>query len=314
MTAYSWANQSRRYDASFAGQRYQGGPDKGVLHTTETTTLPGYRDGRDAPHLTGVPDFAAEEIRWYQHFDSDRPSRALVGGGAVETNNDSAFQVELVGTCTKSGPGLYWPDAPEWALSEVRLMMRRVGEDRGIPFVQPSEGWLSYPESYGTSRVRMSPHEWDDYAGWCGHQHAPYNDHGDPGDLSALFQEEDEMTPEDRKWIKDTIRSQVTYALRDDPIVSLSDAERDRIYGNHDTSPSKWTIAKAAAYLSGQTPIVRRASGTAEGILTAQAEKGRLLSPEEVEELVQSVAVRTADELADEFEVTGDVRLAPKSN
>ena len=227
----------------------------------------------------------------------------------METNNDGAFQVELVGTCSKNGPGIYWPEAPQWALDEVLLMMSRVEADRGIPHVQPSEGWLPYPDSYGNTRVRMSTKEWDDYAGWCGHQHVPYNDHGDPGDMSALFQEVDEMTPDDKAWIKQTIRSQVTYALRDDLLIPLSDDQRDRIYGNHDTSPTAWTITKAASYLSGQQPLIRKEVILARSIAEAQAAADHPLTPEDI----AAVAQATSDALSDDFEVSGDVRLQKKT-
>jgi hypothetical protein len=53
--------------------------------------------------------------------------------------------------------------------------------------------WLSYgkdprrpgitPASYGASPARMSFAQWQNFTGWCGHQHVPENDHGDPGSM-----------------------------------------------------------------------------------------------------------------------------------
>src|SRR5690606_3658218 len=47
-----------------------------------------------------------------------------------------------------------------------------------------------YPQSYGLkARQRMSGDQWETYRGWCGHQHVPENDHGDPGavDIANLL-------------------------------------------------------------------------------------------------------------------------------
>src|SRR5699024_4551413 len=54
---------------------------------------------------------------------------------------------------------------------------------QGIP-LSSSVVWAKYPGSYGEmASQRLSDSEWEEYTGWLGHQHAPENDHGDPGDL-----------------------------------------------------------------------------------------------------------------------------------
>ena len=117
----------------------------GVLHTTEGTTLPGYDGGATAPTLTAMPDIKAKKLRWYQHYDIDESARALMNkGGGVETNTANAVQVELVGTCDpkhkaswgklKAGVDyIYWPDAPDWALAELRLSVAGL--------IGPTPGW-----------------------------------------------------------------------------------------------------------------------------------------------------------------------------
>lgn len=235
MTVYSWANQSRRYDSRYPGQVYRGGPNKGVLHTTETTTLPGYQNGAQAPHLTIVPDLKAQKLVPYQHYDSARPSRALVDqAGGVQTNNDGAFQIELVGSCSKSYVakygGIFWPDPPQWAKDQLLEILAKVNSDRGIPMRGPARGWLPYPASYGSTRARMSPTEWDNFAGWCGHQHVPENDHGDPGDLSWVFaNQEDNMTPAQEAKL-DYVSKQVKAVA--ELVIKLSEREaaRDAAY------------------------------------------------------------------------------------
>lgn len=176
----------------------------GVVHTTEGRTLPDYGGGAIAPTVTGVPDITAKKIRWYQHFDTDESARALANkAGGVETNTANVFQIELVGTCddskkttwgsTRAGSDyLHWPTAPEWALAEVAWLARWLNEQHGVPLTCVRD-WLAYgpdarrpgvvPASYGASKTRMTQGEWRAFTGWCGHQHVPENDHGDPGSM-----------------------------------------------------------------------------------------------------------------------------------
>lgn len=181
----------------------------GVVHTTESRTLPTYADsqgrhGAMAPTVTGLPDIKNRKIRWYQHFDVDESARALANKlGGVETNTLNAFQVELVGTCDdryattwagkKAGVDyIHWPTAPEWALAEVAWLVRWLHDHHGIPLTCVKD-WLAYgkdprrpgitPASYGANPARMSFAQWRSFKGWCGHQHVPENDHGDPGSM-----------------------------------------------------------------------------------------------------------------------------------
>ncbi|MEV5659788.1 hypothetical protein [Streptomyces flaveolus] len=183
----------------------------GVAHTTEGRTVPSYADsqgrrGALAPTVTGLPDCKAKKIRWYQHYDVDESARALANKlGGVETNTANAFQIELVGTCdpktrdtwVRSGykqnvDFVYWPEAPDWALAEIAWLVRWLNVNHGIPLTCV-KNWLAYgkdsrrpgvtPASYGASPARMSMSAWRSFTGWCGHQHVPENDHGDPGSM-----------------------------------------------------------------------------------------------------------------------------------
>ena len=164
-----------------------------VLHTTEGRTLPDYSGGASAPNLTAVPDFANRKLKWYQHFDIDRSSRALVNlAGGVETNTLNVVQVELVGTCDPathtrwgSAEHVFWPEAPEWALAELAVFLRWMNAQHGVPLVGPSK-WPAYPTSYGNGGgQRMSFAQWGAFKGVCGHMHVPENAHGDPGSLDC---------------------------------------------------------------------------------------------------------------------------------
>jgi hypothetical protein len=169
----------------------------GVMHTTEGTSLPSYSGGSVAPNFTALPDIKNKKLKWYQHFDFDRSSRALVNAsGGVETNTLNVVQIELVGTCdpnhktswsgAKAGTDyIYWPDAPDWLLQEVAKFVKWAHDNHNVKLEQwPQSKWLAYPNSYGSSHgQRMTNGQWTDFYGWCGHQHVPEQDHGDPGNL-----------------------------------------------------------------------------------------------------------------------------------
>ncbi|GAB2718041.1 hypothetical protein [Streptomyces bullii] len=177
----------------------------GVVHTTEGRSLPSYNGGAMAPTVTGVPDIKARRIRWYQHYDVDESARALANKlGGVETNTANVFQIELVGTCDakkstvwdgkRAGVDyIYWPGAEDWALAEVAWLVRWLHDYHDVPLTCVKD-WLAYgkdprrpgvtPASYGASPARMPMSAWRSFTGWCGHQHVPENDHGDPGSMN----------------------------------------------------------------------------------------------------------------------------------
>ncbi|MFI6036287.1 hypothetical protein ACIBBD_19375 [Streptomyces sp. NPDC051315] len=186
---YPGANRDHWYQDDFGGARME--VNVVVLHTTEGRSLPGYGGGSSAPNLTAVPDLAAKKLKWYQHFDIDISSRALLNRpGGVETNTLNVCQVELVGTCdpelhtkwrTNGRPHVYWPKAPDWALIGVARFLAWIHTHHGVPLRGPAL-WPAYPRSAGNGGgQRMSGARWNDFRGVCGHMHVPENTHGDPG-------------------------------------------------------------------------------------------------------------------------------------
>ncbi|MGA5035082.1 hypothetical protein ACPB8P_31630 [Streptomyces cellulosae] len=161
-----------------------------VWHTTEGTSVPTYDGGSSAPNFTAMPDFTAKRLVWYQHFDFDVSSRALVNkAGGVQTNTLNVVQVEIVGTCDpathtkwqKAGRAhLYTPELPDWAIRDLAAFAKWAHENHNVPLTS-GVTFKAYPSSYGNSSVRMSYSQWNNYRGHCGHQHVPENDHGDPG-------------------------------------------------------------------------------------------------------------------------------------
>lgn len=188
---FSWADATTQFwDEKYSTQAYTGGKPIGLLHSTETGTWPGYGAGSSAPHLTVRFDPTARTIAARQHFSTTRPSRALVNkSGGVQTNNRHVFQIELIGSCdltfaNKHGY-LYLPDLleEEWARDALAAVLAAVSESLGIALTS-SVVWANYPGSYGEKAAqRLTGAQWETYTGWLGHQHAPENDHGDPGDI-----------------------------------------------------------------------------------------------------------------------------------
>lgn len=188
----------QRYPAASAAYWYQtkyGGDamESNVIvwHSTEGTSLPTYGGGASAPNFTARPDFAAERLAWYQHFDFDVSSRALVNkDGGVATNTLNVCQVEIVGTCDPAThkkwgttPHLYTPELPDWAIRDLGAFARWAHEQHGVPLSSSGLAFKPYPSSYGENSVRMTGAQWSAFKGHCGHQHVPENDHGDPGSM-----------------------------------------------------------------------------------------------------------------------------------
>lgn len=154
---------------------FLGGPFRGVLHTTEGDSYAGalaaYTTSGNSPHFT------VQGASVWQHVALDRAATALKHpAGTVETNRLSCIQIEIVGHAAS-------PVVP----SALPPLMRWVEAQTGIAPVAPK--FLPYPQSAGASTVRFTSATWAKFGGWCGHQHVPGNDHGDPGaiDTAALF-------------------------------------------------------------------------------------------------------------------------------
>lgn len=169
------------------------------LHSTEGTSVPTYGGGSSAPNFTVAPDFGNKRAQWYQHFDFDESSRALVNSsGGVETNTMNVCQIEIVGTCDPSThkkwtdqgiKHLFTPELPEWFKDELAEFIAWANKNHGVK-IQSGLTFKAYPGSYGSrsdNGVRMTNDQWLDFYGVCGHQHVPENVHGDPGNIDIDY-------------------------------------------------------------------------------------------------------------------------------
>jgi hypothetical protein len=168
---------------------------KGLWHTTETAGFPSYSTNY-FPHMTVAVVDGRFQAR--QHIPFNRAARALRNeSGGVQTNRTGVKQVEIVTRADIVDEHGLDP-AMEDGLAEWATWLRA---EWGVPMTC-SVTFKSYPSSYGKGNgVRLGFSAWERYAGWCGHQHAPENDHGDPGALDwrriLRAEEMDEMTGDD---------------------------------------------------------------------------------------------------------------------
>lgn len=158
------------------------GPMRGVIHTTEGSSVSGavaaYKANNSWPHFTVDRD----GLVW-QHLPINKAARALRNqSGGVETNRQGAIQIEVVGFASKT----VWPPAQVLAMN---FLMRWIEAQTGILPQAPAFGNSS---QYGLRNpLEFTYIEWQNFNGWCGHQHVPENTHWDPGaiDINLLLPE-----------------------------------------------------------------------------------------------------------------------------
>jgi hypothetical protein len=184
----NWLAGVTRQNFGTNGGSFTGGPRKIVVHTTETLGWPGYAGGATCPHFTVRWNGKTLEVR--QHVPLNVASRALRNPpGGVQTNRDSAFQIEVVGTCDAGGAShkagaFLWDTASDAALKALGQFIGRLARETGTSLVV-AKSWVDYPTSYGSGGQRFSLSQWDNFSGVCGHQHVPENTHGDPGAMNV---------------------------------------------------------------------------------------------------------------------------------
>jgi hypothetical protein len=167
-------------------------------HSTETSGLPSYPSF--APNLTIDP--WTRDV--WQHMPLNQSASTLRNAGDYRTNR-VCCQIEWVMYCdpARQSSGHHISKLGD---DEYRFMASVVAwfnREWGIPFDAPT--FVAYPGSYGQRAAqRFSVSRYDGYTGQLGHQHAPGNDHGDPGDIDmprilryakALTNEEEDDMP-----------------------------------------------------------------------------------------------------------------------
>lgn len=157
-----------------------------LLHTTETPGgWPAYAAGSVAPTLTYEP----WAHQWRAHFKANQSARALrdPSDTPVRENRADVVQVEIAAYCdpaqAHTGKGIDKLDTQ--AYDDLGRFTAWLHLEWALP-LQAQPVWLPYPKSYGPNNtVRMTSSEYESYSGILGHQHAPGNVHGDPGNLDV---------------------------------------------------------------------------------------------------------------------------------
>ena len=147
----------------------------GLIHTTEGLDFAVMdrvlKDKRAQPHfLIG----RSGQIKQYRPFGDAATALANKPGG-VETNRKRVVQIEVCAVAKDPD----WPEAQKRAVAKVMAFCAR----HGVPLSSS----VKFTDSSGVRRLSGS--QWLAFKGWLGHQHAPENDHWDPGaiDITDLL-------------------------------------------------------------------------------------------------------------------------------
>jgi hypothetical protein len=160
-----------------AGLALSGGGRKIVLHTTEggASSLPFDWKGNGWYQASGyIPNYTVSiPLRqWHRHLPNDKGAYTLVDGNRW---GDRVIQIEVCGRAATIDTDFSTAD---WVWFGETL--RQLCDSEGIPWVFAQ--FVAYPASYGLNAwQRMSKEAYTSFAGVCGHQHVPFNDHGDLG-------------------------------------------------------------------------------------------------------------------------------------
>lgn len=163
-----WYPAARRHPLGVGAGKFLSGPFKIVWHTTEGDTMAGALSALGRAHSES--HFVIDPHEIVQLLDTDQASRSLRNtSGGVETNRDSAIQIECVGWAGKA--------KNHDMMVLARELARWLENKYGIPAVWPA----GYPPMNPAGPFRRDPHIWDTLGGHYGHSQVPENTHWDPG-------------------------------------------------------------------------------------------------------------------------------------
>jgi murein DD-endopeptidase MepM/ murein hydrolase activator NlpD len=181
-----WDPIPKSADGWFTGLRpFTGTAKKITVHTTETAVKPNW-----AQQGSGIPHFTLDLVQGkaWQHLPLDVAAYTLLGGDTGQSpNSDSGsnIQLEIIGY---SADVRDWPDDQYARLAGVLAWLHGA---TGVP--------LEFPVEFKAANQarRLNWPDWAGLSGVLGHQHAPFNDHSDPGalDVSRLVVDVPEVPP-----------------------------------------------------------------------------------------------------------------------
>lgn len=183
-TVPDWLPGVEKHISPGSGPMLDSAAWKLLLHTTEGSTIQGalaaLDEHRSWPHLVFDPSTA----HLVQCIPFNDAARALKSGGtAGRTNAARVIQIEVVGFAAAT---------PHWSTplnDNLGNLIARLS--RTIPF-DPHFRLPFYGQDAGftvasdRARQRLTFPQWYAYGAICGHQHAPANNHWDPGAINTI--------------------------------------------------------------------------------------------------------------------------------
>ena len=169
-----------------------GGPFKIVHHTTEGSTASGAFAAFAANHSD--PHFTVDGATIFQHVSTNVAARSLRNApGGVQTNRDSAIQIEVVGFAHKPKDVAL--------LRNVARLCRWIEAEHGVPKTWPNGLPKAAVNGHDPGGHNRDATNWDTKGGHYGHSQVPENTHWDPGytadEVQFLMEfEENEMIQE----------------------------------------------------------------------------------------------------------------------
>ena len=188
-----WLPGAIRVTPSKPGFAFDPNPKRVVIHTTEshgTVQNPvGFHAGLPWPYhiVVYLPSHRHNPRTITQAIPLDKAAYALKSGKPHgETNRAGALQICIDGDA-KDMRNLSNEDL-DWLVEAVlRPIMSAWGVKNTWATFRDTLNNTSPPIATEASPNRMSWGQWNQFNGVCGHQHAPSNDHWDPGALHASY-------------------------------------------------------------------------------------------------------------------------------
>lgn len=177
-----WLEGWERNPQSDSGPLNANAPRCLLLHTMETSSFTGGMATLTANGSWPQLAYDPRTRRKVQAISLTRAGKALANiKGGVETNRWGPIQVEIPGYAVETQD---WPD--EWLRNIAEDIVVPLHLELGValwapPFVGREAGFIARadaPQRFGFT-------DWLHFDGVCGHQHAPENDHWDPGHLNV---------------------------------------------------------------------------------------------------------------------------------
>jgi hypothetical protein len=202
---------------------YASGPFKIVHHTTEgsntAAAFEAFRSHKSDPHFT------VDGMKIYQHVDTSNAARALRNPpGGVETNKESAIQIELVGFAgSRKNPA---------ALKNLARLCRWIEAEHGVARVWPNGPPKVAVNGRDPGGHNRNAETWQAQSGHFGHCHVPENTHWDPAFdrveaeyvMSAEFSSSGALTNADVQQVRALVERQLP-AVEPDPEVIIDHAD-----------------------------------------------------------------------------------------